>query len=353
MKNYRALGSLSVAIALGCITPGCGSDSVAPEGAPTTTTTGADPGSSALPAPSTPGANSSGPDNTGQDTATVPLPGSLLGAIQNNPELSQLKLAIERAQLQTELQLVAPRTLFAPSNAAFNRLSPEKAQALQQDPELLRRVLRHHLIPGALTHDELREQYVTIAGHPILIGDGPSGEAVISGGQSVAMTTDVGARSSNGVLFVLDELLWPPEDNLVQAIEKGAQFTTMAQILRVSSLRALLEQNKVRTFFVPNDRAMADFQARIGLDAFAAMLNDPAQLEAFLLPHLHGRLRSQNSLTLDQDIPSLDPSKPLLFRRLNDPVVTFTVNGRSLVSSEGTLTSNGLLIEVAGTLHDN
>ena len=51
-----------------------------------------------------------------------------------------------------------PFTNFAPSDAAFDRLSSEQQVTLIADPEKLARVLKYHIVPGYYTTDELLDR---------------------------------------------------------------------------------------------------------------------------------------------------------------------------------------------------
>lgn len=349
MDRHRALRKLVAFFALATLTSSCALGSSPAGEASTTASSATQPGSTA----STDNASSTpGSDSSEQDTQTVPVPGSLLEAIKNNPDLSKFRQAIDKAQLQQEFQKAAPRTVFAPINSAFDQLSPEQAKALEQDPQLLAQILRHHLIPNALSSGELGENHISLATHPILIGVGPSGETVVSGGAGSGIVQRSDLRSTNGVIHILDQVMWPPKHNLVQALTQSGTFNKLLEIIKASGFQPELETTKNYTFLAPSDDAFKGLAARMGQANFDAMMKDPAQLRALLLPHLHAGVRCQNSIGAEEDLQSLDPEKPLRFRMRKDPWVTFLVNGREILGAQETMTTNGLIIEVGGTLHD-
>lgn len=346
---------MSLFFALVSLTSSCALGSSSADNASTATSSATQPGSTSTTASTDNSSSSLGsqsPDSTEQDTQTVPLPGSLLEAIQKNPDLSKFRQAIDKAQLQRAFQQAAPRTVFAPINSAFDQLSPAQANALEQDPHLLARILRHHLIPNALPSDELGENHISLATHPILIGVGPRGETIVNGGEGSGIVQRSDLRSNNGVLHILDRVIWPPELNLVQALAQPGKFNKLLEIIKTSGFQPELESTNSYTFLAPNDDAFKDLAARMGQAKFDAMMKDPAQLRALLVPHLHAGVRCKNSIGAEEDLQSLDPEKPLRFRMRKDPWVKFLVNGRLILGVQETMATNGLIIEVAGTLHD-
>jgi uncharacterized surface protein with fasciclin (FAS1) repeats len=135
-------------------------------------------------------------------------------------DLTVLMTAIMKTDIPTTLSRPGPMTLFAPANAAFDRLPPS-ARAALMDPAnmaILTRVLRHHIVVGTLTVDALAAQ--TKAG-------GGSTKLIMMSGDSITATTDAvsiiltdGAgnasritkndqREANGVVQIVDSLLLP------------------------------------------------------------------------------------------------------------------------------------------------
>jgi len=81
---------------------------------------------------------------------------TLLNVIASRPELSRMQELVDLAQLHDELSEAAPRTLFAPSNAAIDAFAatPEGGAVLA-DPESLRQLLLRHLVAEARDADAI------------------------------------------------------------------------------------------------------------------------------------------------------------------------------------------------------
>lgn len=356
MDLYRACKAIWVPLSLSLVMSACSpgasvpaepdttSQSTSPQtsSAPTSGagTTSAEDQSSATPDSST--------DSSTQDNETVPLPGSLLEKVQTTPELSELNKFIQSSKLEAEFLRVGPRTLFAPSNTAFTELSAAQALTLAQNPELLKRLLRHHLV----AQDIKFKSNVTVAGHPLVFGVGPDGQTILLGASNAGFVTKSNIQANNGTLNIIDAVIWPPKENLLEAIEGDIKYQKLAQIIKASGFGNELAQEKVYTLFAPNNDAIDELATRMGQAKFDAMMKDPAQLKALLMAHLHLGTKSPNHFQPSEEFASLDPNKPLRARTELKPAVRFTINGREYDTSQETLTKNGILVEVFGTLHD-
>ena len=69
------------------------------------------------------------------DRVMYPPQGSLFEIISKSPILRSLTNLVNVANLQTELSVSGPFTLFAPSDQAFNKLTPESIGYLSHDAE--------------------------------------------------------------------------------------------------------------------------------------------------------------------------------------------------------------------------
>jgi hypothetical protein len=142
------------------------------------------------------------------DAVTVPAAtDSLLVTVEKSTNLTTFLAAIKAAGLEADLTATGPVTIFAPTNDAFNKLDPAVLTALLANKELLTRVLRHHIVDGAINAENLTEG--NIAAH--------DGTTIL-----VATTTDItldkNARpvdtdipAVNGVLHTIDTVLLPPD----------------------------------------------------------------------------------------------------------------------------------------------
>lgn len=137
------------------------------------------------------------------------------------PNLTTLVSAIQAAGLATTLQGAGPFTVFAPDNAAFEKIPAATRESLMQPAGKadLTRILTYHVVPGRLTAADIAAEaqkgggtasLTTVQGEKLTIRDAGGGKWTITdakGGTSTITQADVG--QSNGVVHVVDTVLMP------------------------------------------------------------------------------------------------------------------------------------------------
>lgn len=136
------------------------------------------------------------------------------------PNLSTLVSAMKAGGVDATLSGPGPYTVFAPTNDAFGRLAPGTVDTLLKPankPSLVK-VLTYHVVPGALTLEQLKAQITagggkatltTVEGDPLTIA--AEGNAIAlsdaNGNKSYVETPDV--KQANGVVHVVNGVLVP------------------------------------------------------------------------------------------------------------------------------------------------
>ena len=126
------------------------------------------------------------------------------------PSVSTLVKAVQAAGLDGTLSGPGPFTVFAPTNAAFDKL-PKGAVAGLMKPESkekLKGVLTYHVIAGRLLAADLKDgqELTTVNGEKVKVSV-KDGHVMING--ATVQTADV--ISSNGVTHLIDTVLLPKE----------------------------------------------------------------------------------------------------------------------------------------------
>ena len=134
--------------------------------------------------------------------------------------LTTLVAAVTAAGLVDTLAGPGPFTVFAPTNAAFDRLPKGTVEKLVQ-PDMkpqLTGILTYHVVPGKLTARDLMEkvkegggeaELKTAAGGTLKVAMKGKGLVVMDekGGTATVQTADV--LQKNGVVHVIDRVLMP------------------------------------------------------------------------------------------------------------------------------------------------
>lgn len=125
-----------------------------------------------------------------------------------------LTSALKTAGLAETLQGEGPFTLFAPTDEAFAALPKGTLQRLLQpeNRETLARILRYHVVPGAVTASDLSAgELKTLADRPVNIQIDPATNEIAVNDARVMQPN---VRASNGMIHVINEVLLPPNFNL-------------------------------------------------------------------------------------------------------------------------------------------
>ena len=127
--------------------------------------------------------------------------------------VSTLVAAVKQAGLAETLSGTGPFTVFAPTNAAFDKL-PKGAVAGLMDPASkakLAGVLTYHVIPGRLVAADLKDgqELTTVNGEKLHITV-KNGQVMVGNGKDAPATVQIAdVISSNGVTHVIDSVVLP------------------------------------------------------------------------------------------------------------------------------------------------
>lgn len=132
---------------------------------------------------------------------------NIVEVASGNPEFSTLVTAIKTAGLVETLSSEGPFTVFAPTNAAFDKLPAGTLDSLLKDPEKLKAILTYHVVSGNVKAADVVKltQATTVAGQDVTIT--VEGETVKVNNATVTQT-DI--ATSNGTIHVIDTVLLPP-----------------------------------------------------------------------------------------------------------------------------------------------
>lgn len=119
-----------------------------------------------------------------------------------------LVTAIKTAELVDVLTNAGPFTVFAPTNAAFDKLPAGTVEGLlkPEKKEALTDILQYHVFVGGLKLENLHDGQVfnMVNGGNVTIGV-KDGKYTVNGANIVATVP-----ASNGVIYVIDNVLLPP-----------------------------------------------------------------------------------------------------------------------------------------------
>lgn len=146
-------------------------------------------------------------------TATAATSQSIAAIAAGNPDFSTLVAALKAADLVATLDGQGPFTVFAPTNAAFEKLPPGTVENLlkPENKAQLAAVLTYHVVPGnVMAADVVKlDEAKTVEGSAIDIAVA-DGKVRLNDAATVT-ATDI--KASNGVIHVIDSVILPPAAN--------------------------------------------------------------------------------------------------------------------------------------------
>ena len=170
-----------------------------------------------------------------------------------------------------------PFTVFAPTDDAFDKLPLDVLHAVQDNPELLKKVLLHHVVPGAISADQLAAgELETAAGDTLTVTE-VDGAFYVDGNAIGAAV-----EATNGFVYVMGDVLVPAIGDIIDVATTLPGFTTLAGLVTQADLIATLKGDGPFTVFAPTDDAFDALPAA----TLSAVLADPDLLATVLTYHV-------------------------------------------------------------------
>lgn len=133
---------------------------------------------------------------------------NIVQVASGNDNFETLVQAVQAGNLVDALSGAGPFTVFAPTDAAFDKLPSGALNGLLADRPALRNVLTYHVVQGELTASALQgRSYVTALNGDRIPVRVMNGQVMV--GNATVVMADVDA--SNGVIHAIDGVLMPPE----------------------------------------------------------------------------------------------------------------------------------------------
>jgi uncharacterized surface protein with fasciclin (FAS1) repeats len=131
----------------------------------------------------------------------------------NSKDHTTLVAAVKAAGLVDTLSGAGPFTVFAPTNAAFNKL-PKGTVATLVKPEnkaTLTKILTYHVVPGKLEAADLTDgkQLTTVEGEQLTVKRSRGKVFIVDAKGGMSRVTIPNVNQSNGVIHVVNSVLMP------------------------------------------------------------------------------------------------------------------------------------------------
>jgi uncharacterized surface protein with fasciclin (FAS1) repeats len=215
-KSVAAAALAAIAIAG---VAGCSNSKPESQGTSSATSASVSATSSAMPSSGTadPAADLIGPGCSEYAAQNPTGPGSVAGMAQdpvataasNNPMLTTLTSALS-GKLNPQVNLVdtlnsGQYTVFAPTNAAFDKLPAATIDQLKTDAKLLNSILTYHVVNGQASPAKVAGTHKTLQGAEVTVTGAGNDLKVDNAGLVCG-----GVHTANATVYMIDTVLMPP-----------------------------------------------------------------------------------------------------------------------------------------------
>ena len=131
----------------------------------------------------------------------------------NSKDHTTLVAAVKAAGLVDTLSGAGPFTVFAPTNAAFNKLPKGTVATLvkSENKATLTKILTYHVVPGRLEAQDLTngKKLTTVEGEQLTVRNSGGRISIVDSKGGVSAVTISNVNQSNGVIHVVNSVLMP------------------------------------------------------------------------------------------------------------------------------------------------
>jgi len=171
-------------------------------------------------------------------------------------DFETLATALTEAGLVEALKGKGPFTVFAPTDEAFAKLPKGTVETLlkPENRDKLVAILTYHVVEGNVMAADVGKLKAaeTLNGQRIDIDAGRGGVKV---DDASVIKADV--KASNGIIHVIDAVLLPTEDDIVDVAKGAGKFETLLAAAKAAGLVDALKGEGPLTVFAPTDDAFA------------------------------------------------------------------------------------------------
>jgi uncharacterized surface protein with fasciclin (FAS1) repeats len=249
----------------------------------------------------------------------------------NNGNFQTLVAALNAADLTTALKGTGPFTVFAPTDAAFNKLPAGTVENLlkPENKATLARILKYHVING----QRVTSTQINAMTLPAKVEMLDGGAITVSKDGNTLKVNDAAViipdvMATNGIIHAVDTILIPENVDIVLTAINNGNFQTLVAALTAADLATALKGTGPFTVFAPTDTAFNKLPA--GTVADLLKPENKAKLARILKYHV---INGQ-SLTSTQINAMNLPAK---VEMLDGGAITVSKDGNNLKVNDATV----------------
>ncbi|KAM4726427.1 periostin-like isoform 2-T2 [Anableps anableps] len=189
------------------------------------------------------------------DRVISSITGTINNFLENNDQLSSFSNAAFIAGITKKLDQPGQFTLFAPTNAAFDKLTPGFMESIFENEAVIKALVNYHLLNSIQCAEAIMagSVYETEEGSTIQIGC--DGDSLTVNGIKMVLKKDIVA--SNGVIHLIDQVLVPDSAKEVRELIGNSQ-STFSDLVSEMGLTNSLGLDTQYTLLAPQNAAFTD-----------------------------------------------------------------------------------------------
>ncbi len=277
------------------------------------------------------------------DAVIFPPSNNIMEALENNGKTIFVQLMIASGLAET-LANDGPFTVFAPSNAAFERYLEDNlitGTDFLESP-LLQSILSYHISEGILSSQSFTVGPLeTINDMPFYFSEAINGNLWLNG---IAGITGTNINADNGIIHVIDYVLTPPSENIRQFLanlssNEDPEFRLLIEAIQLAGLEDELESGTDNnlTLFAPTDAAFENLLENLNLSSLSEIPVNT--LREILLYHIVSTRVFSQDLRDDEPLETLIEDT-FLIPDIGDQLIN---EARMLPEFLNSLTLNGVI----------
>lgn len=198
-----------------------------------------------------------------------------------------LVAAVKAAGLVDALKGAGPLTVFAPTDEAFAKLPKGTVEMLlkPENKQKLVAILTYHVVSGKVKakHVVKLTNAKTLNGQQVDISVKKHGDAAtVMIDQAKVIKADIAC--SNGVIHVIDQVIIPSDNDIVDTAVSAGSFKTLVAAAKAAGLVETLKGKGPFTVFAPTDEAFAKLPK--GTVESLLLPENKSKLQAILTYHV-------------------------------------------------------------------
>lgn len=272
-----------------------------------------------------------------------PEPQNIVQTASADTQFSTLVAALTKAELTTALSGTGPFTVFAPNNDAFTKAGITSLTNLSKDA--LTPILTSHVVSGTVKAADVKSGTTPTLNTANNIFLSKNSNGVFINGKIKVIAADV--TTSNGVIHVIDDVIVPPTQTLVQIASSNSNFSELVSLVLAADAGVATALSNASasgfTVFAPTNAAFTELYKTLPKATLLLPANKALLTKVLYYHVIPGRVFSSDLPNVTGEVDAAAASGKLGFNLTGGAKVIGKTSGTSNIISTDLLGTNGVI----------